>query len=423
MQILKKSQDSLRKDVLALTVVQASNYILPLISFPYLSRVLGAENFGKVVFAQAFVAYFTLLVDYGFSWSATRKVAAHRENPFVLGKIFVNTLGAQWILLIIGGIICIIIVASIEKLRVDAAFYACAYLSVIGAAIFPVWFLQGMEKLRLLAVLQFLGRLFSLVLLFSLVKKSSDIVDVLIINALPSMLAGVVSLFFIFRNKFLYLTFPSLLGIKNELVDAFPIFTSRISISFYTLIIPLTLGWIAGPIALAYFNVADKLRSAAQSLISPISQAVFPRINHLISKRDDSVAGLIKNSGAAILLVSGSASITILIFAEYIIEFIAGYDFLGAVPVLRCMALIPFMVGVSNLMGVQIMIPMNYKKEFNIILFVAAMLCLSILWPLIRFNGATGAAMALLMVESFVSISMVVFLWRKGFLSNKRGFV
>ena len=105
----KKSTESLRNNIIALAIVQASNYILPLISLPYLARVLGAESFGKVVFAQAFMMYFVLIVEYGFSWSATRKVAANRESHVLLGKIFMNIWAVQWLLIVL----CVAIFSSI----------------------------------------------------------------------------------------------------------------------------------------------------------------------------------------------------------------------------------------------------------------------------------------------------------------------
>uniref|UniRef100_UPI003A95A824 oligosaccharide flippase family protein n=1 Tax=Comamonas kerstersii TaxID=225992 RepID=UPI003A95A824 len=185
-----KKTDSLKSSVIALAVVQASNYILPLVSVPYLARILGVENFGKVIFAQAFMMYFILLVEYGFSWSGTRKVAASRNDRRQLGKIFINVFCSQWLLVIFSAFTCSGLVFLFDNLRVDAHFYALAFLSVFGSALFPLWFLQGIEKMRMAAFFQFFGKFFGLILLFLVVKNSSDVEWAIFSSSISTVLVG-----------------------------------------------------------------------------------------------------------------------------------------------------------------------------------------------------------------------------------------
>lgn len=414
----KNSKESLRNNIIALAIVQASNYILPLISLPYLARVLGAESFGKVVFAQALMMYFILLVEYGFSWSATRKVAENRENRVLLGEIFMNIWAVQWLLIVLCSVIFVSIVFGVEEFRGDIGFYAAAFLIVLGNVLFPIWFFQGVEKLQLQSVLQFAGKLIGLLFIFVLVKNENDGIWVLLSNALSAIIAGLFSIFFIFKSGYFKICFPSLSGMRQEFVEGFSLFASRVSISFYTMLIPLALGWIAGPVALAYFNVADKLRVGAQSLITPISQAIFPRISHLVSKNESSAYQLIKRSAVAIFLVSGSASLMLFVLSEPLVQLMAGEGFDGAVSVLHWMSPVPFLVGMSNLLGVQLMIPLRLNIEFNRILFCAAVLCVIILWPLINYAEANGAAITLMIVEFFVSVVMFFYLRKKQILGK-----
>lgn len=414
----KNSKESLRNNIIALAIVQASNYILPLISLPYLARVLGAESFGKVVFAQALMMYFILLVEYGFSWSATRKVAENRENRVLLGEIFMNIWAVQWLLIVLCSVIFVSIVFGVEKFRGDIGFYAAAFLIVLGNVLFPIWFFQGVEKLQLQSVLQFAGKLIGLLFIFVLVENENDGIWVLLSNALSAIIAGLFSIFFIFKSCYFKICFPSLSGVRQEFVEGFSLFASRVSISFYTMLIPLALGWIAGPVALAYFNVADKLRVGAQSLITPISQAIFPRISHLVSKNESSAYQLIKRSAVAIFLVSGSASLMLFVLSEPLVQLMAGEGFDGAVSVLHWMSPVPFLVGMSNLFGVQLMIPLRLNIAFNRILFCAAVLCVIILWPLINYAEANGAAITLMIVEFFVSVVMFFYLRKKQILGK-----
>lgn len=415
----KKSTESLRNNIIALAIVQAGNYILPLISLPYLARVLGAESFGGVAFAQAFMMYFILLVEYGFSWSATRKIAENRENRVLLGEIFMNIWAVQWLLMVLCVVIFASILLGVEKFRGEIGFYTAAFLIVLGNVLFPIWFFQGIEKLQLQSILHFAGKLIGLLFIFLLVENEHDGIWVLLSNALSAIIAGLFSIFFIFKSGYFKICLPSLSGMRQEFVESFSLFASRVSISFYTMLIPLALGWIAGPVALAYFNVADKLRVGAQSLIAPISQAVFPRISHLVSKKDSSAYQLITRSAVAIFLVSGSASLMIFILSEPLIQLMAGKGFDGAVSALRWMSPVPFLVGMSNLLGVQIMIPLRLNVAFNRILLCAAVLCVLILWPLVNYLEANGAAITLMIVEFFVFVVMFHYLWKKKIFGKK----
>ncbi|KAB0584869.1 flippase [Comamonas kerstersii] len=408
-----KKTDSLKSSVIALAVVQASNYILPLVSVPYLARILGVENFGKVIFAQAFMMYFILLVEYGFSWSGTRKVAASRNDRRQLGKIFINVFCSQWLLVIFSAFACSGLVFLFDNLRVDAHFYALAFLSVFGSALFPLWFLQGIEKMRMAAFFQFFGKFFGLILLFLVVKNSSDVEWAIFSSSISTVLVGIFSLIFIFRGDFFYFCKPSLYGVVKELKEGWVLFTSRVYISSYAILMPLVLGWMMGPVALACYNVADKLRSGAQSLINPITQAFFPRISFLMENNKDAILPLLRKSAIGIFFVSLVASFLLYFFAEDLIKIIAGSGYEQAVVVLQWMSPIPFFVGVSNLLGVQIMIPLGMGREFNRSFMFAALLCLAMMWPMIDIAAEKGAAITLLITEFFGCALISFYLWRR----------
>lgn len=408
-----KKTDSLKSSVIALAVVQASNYILPLVSVPYLARILGVENFGKVIFAQAFMMYFILLVEYGFSWSGTRKVAASRNDRRQLGKIFINVFCSQWLLVIFSAFTCSGLVFLFDNLRVDAHFYALAFLSVFGSALFPLWFFQGIEKMRMAALFQFFGKFFGLILLFLVVKNSSDVEWAIFSSSISTVLVGIFSLIFIFRGDFFYFCKPSLYSVVKELKEGWVLFTSRVYISSYAILMPLALGWMMGPVALACYNVADKLRSGAQSLINPITQAFFPRISFLMENNKDAILPLLRKSAIGIFCVSLVASFLLYFFAEDLIKIIAGSGYEQAVIVLQWMSPIPLFVGVSNLLGVQVMIPLGMGREFNRSFMFAALLCLAMMWPMIDIAAEKGAAITLLIAEFFGCALISFYLWRR----------
>ena len=105
-----------------------------------------------------------------------------------------------------------------------------------------------------------------------------------VINGLTTILGGLFAIYWIRKNRLIEWYWPTWKLVFQELNEAKIFFNSRIAVSAYTTLAPLVLGWIEGPVAVGYFGLADKLRTAAQSLVTPISQAMFPRMSHLFTK-------------------------------------------------------------------------------------------------------------------------------------------
>lgn len=407
-----KSQSALprlRNNIAALGMVQIGNYILPLITLPYLTRVLGAEAFGKVVFAQVVMAYFVLLVDYGFSWSATRKVSAQRADREAVSRTFAATWAAQWLLVALAALTATAVVLLTERLRPDAPFYAAAFSTVIGTALFPVWFLQGLERLQVVAGLQLLTRALALLPIFVLIRQPQDAVWVLLIQGGGAILGGVLALYWMRRESLVTWQAPNWQDTIGTLREGGTLFGSRAAISLYTTLIPLVLGWVAGPVALAYFNLADKLRSAAQYLLTPLSQALFPRMSHLVHTDGHAALTLIRRSALGVLIVASAASAALWILADWLVLLLGGKGFLPAADVLRWLAPLPLVIGLSNILGIQIMLPYSLNRAFNTALMSAAALGLAIVGPMIFRFHAIGAAQTILITETWVTFIMMFY--------------
>lgn len=139
---------SLKKNIGSLLVVQAANYVLPLVTVPYLAHTLGARGFGRIAFAQAFAQYFVVLTDFGFNLSATRKVAMCREDINELSHLFSAVMTTKALLMILGFFMVLVLTTYIPILRHDSTLCKITYLSVLGNVMFPVWFLQGTQRME-----------------------------------------------------------------------------------------------------------------------------------------------------------------------------------------------------------------------------------------------------------------------------------
>ena len=157
-QSIKDDHKIIVTNYFSLSILQIANYILPLLTLPYLVRVLGTEKFGLIMFAQALATFLTVFVDFGFNLSGTREVSVARNEKEKLSKIF------SAIIIIKAGLLCLalfilfIIVKVFTRFSVDADVYFLSFGIVIGQTLFPVWFFQGIEKMKIIALINILAK-------------------------------------------------------------------------------------------------------------------------------------------------------------------------------------------------------------------------------------------------------------------------
>jgi len=363
------------------------------------------------------MAYLVLLVEFGFSWSTTREIAANRGDRKLISAIFSTTWTAQWLLVLIAVLLLTVFVFAIPSFKSDARLYAAGMLVVLGSALFPIWLLQGLERMREVAVIQVSSRLIFLPFILIFVTSPNDLLLLMLLLGLGPVLAGLISLAWIRHHQIVDFQRPFFFQVVKVLHESRMLFLSKATISSYTTLIPLVLGLVAGPVALAYFSLADRIRSAAQSGLSPISQALFPRMSHLYKTDPGTANKLLKRSTFAIACIAGGLSLILWFFAETIVFIFGGSAFSPSAVILKWMAILPLILSLSNIFGVQIMLPNHLTKSFNFILMGAGIISLVIIWPFARYNGALGASQTILLTELFVAVGMGVYLWKKNYLS------
>ena len=235
-----------------------------------------------------------------------------------------------------------------------------------------------------------------------------------------SILSGLATQYWIWSHLGLTSQKVSLIQILLTLKDSANLFFSRVAISLYTTLIPVVLGIVSGHTNVAIYSLADKFRVAAQSVLTPISQALFPRLSYLYKHDPDEAKKLLKKSGLIMLILSFLMSVILFFSAELIIYIFGGENFYGAVLILKILSPIPFIICVSNLLGVQIMLPNNKIKAFNNILFVAGILSFILMYPLIKKWAEMGAAINILLIELFVASAMMMYVVQKRLIFSKK---
>ncbi|WP_448589555.1 flippase [Thermodesulfobium sp.] len=404
----------LLENFISLSTLQVANYILPLITLPYLVRVLGPEKFGLIAFAQAFIGYFNVLTDYGFNLSATRDISINRKDNDKVSEIFSSVIVIKFGLLILSLFIMTLIIFSFDKFRSEWPIYYLTFGVVIGQVLFPVWFFQGMEKMKYITFLNILARIIFTISIFIFVKNASDFLYVPILSSLGSIVAGVLALWIVFKDFGIKFRMPDFEKVKFHLKEGWYIFISTVAISLYTTSNTFILGLFTNNILVGYYSAAEKIIRAAQGLLSPVSQTIFPHVSKLMNESKDAGIKFIRRITYLIGGLSFVISLVIFILANLIVEIILGSQYTESIIILRILAFLPFLVGLSNVFGVQTMLTLNYKKAFtNIIVFASGVnIFLAII--LVPIYNDIGTSISVLITEMIITISMFLFLESKG---------
>ena len=274
--MLKKIKHPLIGNFVSLAVLQGVNYALPLLTVPYLFRVLSVEKYGLVNFANAFIQYFIVFTDFGYNLSATKLIAENRNDALKLSQIFNNVMFSKLFLLLIGFAAICITVFWFDKFSSDKALYIFSYGMVLGNVLFPVWFFMGMERMKFITVITIVTRLLSLIPIFLFVKSSSDYLLVPVINSSGTILSGIISVVIVTKVFKIKYVVPSFNEIIHSLKDSSQYFLSRISVSVYTISNVFTLGLFGTNTMVGYYSAAEKLFIALQQAYLPVNNSIYP---------------------------------------------------------------------------------------------------------------------------------------------------
>jgi len=394
-------------------VVQLVSLGLPLLSLPYLAAVLGAQQLGRMAFALSVAQILVIFTDYGFNLSASKAVSVNRHNPEKIAEIWCSVTMVR-ALLALAGLASIGISALIfDRARNELLLFVTAYVMVLGNIMYPQWLFQGLEKLKVISIIQLIARIIVFALIFILVKTSSDIYTATFLQAGGYLFGGTLALPLTLKTlgpRLLH--WPSPFKLIEQLKDGWHVFISAAAINIYTSSNTFVLGLFVEPAMLACFHIAEKLIRALQTLYGPISNAVYPHVSQLALIGKDEVLRFNRMLFLRSVGVASLISVTVYFTAPYAIDFIFGHVYLAAADLLKVFSLLPIIIVASNVFGILTMLPLGMEKTYSKIYLLAAIVNIVTFIPAILYFGVVGAAWANVVVELFVTVSMALQLKR-----------
>lgn len=401
------------KNFTSLSLLQLANYIFPVITLPYLVRVLGPEKYGVINFAAAFSAYFVIITDYGFNLSATQEISVNRNDKEKVSEIFSSVLTIKIILFFLSSGIFFLIVNMFELFSNDAGLYSIMFIGVVGIVLFPLWVYQSVEQMKYILIINVAIRSVTVVSIFLLVKVENDYLLLAVIYTITQVMTGITGLFFAIRKFDLRYLFPSKVQLLEQLKKGWNLFLSSIWINLYTTSNVFILGLFAPNSVVGYYSAADKVRIAFQGILSSMSQSVFPYVNKLLAESYQKFISFNRKLLKISVMIGIIISSSLFLFAEPIVKIVLGNEYSPSVIVLRIIAWLPLIIFLSNVFGIQTMLPLNYQKKFSQILFLAALINLMISFSIVPSYFEIGTAVSMLVTEIFVTLSFFIFIRMK----------
>jgi polysaccharide transporter, PST family len=386
--------------------LQGLNYLIPLAVLPFLVRVLGIERYGLLAFVQSLAQYFVIFTDYGFNLSATKQIARARFDRERVSSLFWCVIILKLALMFLSAIVLAVLLISVPRFHSEVSLYAAAFMAVVGTVLFPIWLFQGMEEMKYISMLSGGAKLLSAVALFIFVRDSSDYVLALAILSGGMLFAGVVGLAVAITKFGIIIRMPANAEMMDTLRDGWHLFVSTAATTFYTNSNVFLVGIFAGNVQAGYFSAAEKIVRGMQGLLGPVTQAIYPHVNSLAGSSRDLALAFLRKSFIWIGVFSFIPSFLLFLFAQPVSRLILGSTTGDVSEIFRWMAMLPFVVAISNVLGIQTMIPFGLERQLSRIYFFAGVASLAFSILLIRHYGALGAAISVLTVELVIVFCM-----------------
>ena len=388
------------KNMVSLGVLQIANYLIPFLVLPIISRILGATLFGSVSYAQNIVTYLTLLVNFGFEYSATRQISVSRDDKARTDAIFWSVLAAKTGLLVLSFGILATLPLFMERIACDPRLYIYVALTNIGIVLFPTWYLQGVQHMDKMAWANFFTKLLGAILVLTFVREASNYRLYPLLLSVASILIGLGALIYVIRHYRIRWIRPSRTTIREVMHAGAPIFLNNLFVSLYTTANLTILGIYAADDVIGYFSGAQRLIIALNMVVVlPVSMSMYPEISRRFAEDKQEGRRVLRK----VLLWSGLAaavvSLLTFVLAPLIIRILYGHGFAPSVEILRWLSPLPFLVMTATLLTVQGLYGMELQKWAPWVGLILAFCCIGLNLLLLPRIGVKGVCISWISTE------------------------
>lgn len=389
-------------NVTSLSGLQIITYLLPVFILPYLFRAIGPDKFGLISFAQAFVQYFMILTDYGFSVSATREISLCHEDREKVSCIISSVMTIKTALMCLSLLVLWAVIAVVPRFHHDWMVYALSFGTVIGNTLFPSWFFQGAESMRHTARINIIGQFFCAAGIFIFVHGPDDYLAVPCVMSLSAIITGIWGQYILLTCFDISLRLPKCKDLCQQLSAGWNVFISVVAINAYTSTRVFAVGLLTNNTLTGFYSIAERIANAVQTFpLSSFTQAVFPRLSKIFHKNKTKAFEIMRQMQLITIIVSLVFLPLTFMLADFIVRVICGGDYPQAVLSLRFLLISVLFIS-SNAFRVQFLLVCGKTESYSKIHITMAAIGLPLIVVLIYYFSYVGAAMATAVIEAGV---------------------
>jgi len=310
-----------------MTALQVINSLFGILIYPYLIRVLGANSYGLYVFAFSVTSYFISFISFGFTFPAVKAIVENKNNLEEKSKIVSSVLTAKCYLSLISTLIFLILIFTIPIMRRNWIIFSICYTQIIAEVLFPVWYFQGVQKMRVVTLIQLGFRIISLPFIFIFIKSSEDCWIYVLIASSSVILGSITSVGFLKVGEHISFYFVKYKELKIYFKDAMPFFWSSATGTIKQESVTIMIGAFFGMRDVALYDLANKIILLPRMLTTSINGALFPKVIENIQKT------FIKKIIQYETLIGLAVIAGVAIFGYWIILILGGKEMLASYPI------------------------------------------------------------------------------------------
>lgn len=382
-----------------LSLLQIAGYIFPLVTLPYLARVIGVDSFGKIAFASAVVVWFQTVADWGFNYTATRDVAQNREDNEKVSEIFSNVFWARIALMLLSLCLLLVVIAVVPKFNENSTLILLTFLMVPGGIMFPDWFFQAMERMKYITILNLLSKTLFTIAIFVFIKQKSDFILQPLITSLGSAISGLIAMYFIIGRWGVKLHKPQLKPIVQTIKGSTNMFLNNFVPNLYNSFSIMLLGFFGGSISNGVLDAGTKFVDTSQQFMNVIGRVFFPFLSRKLDRHNEYV----KINVYLSLLISS----LLFLLSPIIIKIFFTSEFYESINILRFLSITVFLMSIRNAYGTHYMVLKGYDNELWLLTFWSSIFGLLLAFPLVYYFDYWGAAVNILLIKGIMAFMVV----------------
>lgn len=379
-----------------LSLLQIAGYVFPLITMPYLARVIGADGFGKIAFASAIVVWIQTISDWGFNLTATRDVAQNRADKEKVSRIFSNVLWARCLLTIFSGLLLLIAVLTVPYLRENANIIFVTFLLVPGHILFPEWFFQAIEKMKYTTIFNLLIKLVFTSAVFIFIHEKEDYIIQPLLSTIGFLICGVGALYLILMKWGYTLYKPQWNELARTIKGSTDVFINNLMPNLYNSFSVMLLGFFGGATANGLYDGGNKFPTIFYQFQSVLSRAFYP----FLSRRPDKHSFYARlNIGTALI-----GAIILIILSPFVIRIMLGDEFENSIIVMQILSFSIVFLAMDYTYGTNFLIIHHEERPLRNMTFVCSLLGMCVAFPLVYYYTYIGAAITVLLCRGLLGI-------------------